>query len=172
MSLLGVVRYFNGYLDISVKGDCAEQFINICTKNKITVWRIRKKLGNLTLRILVSDYKNIRKLRKDLKLKLKIRIIKKHGIRFKIYKYRKRKGIAVGLIFFFVFLIFMSNFIWTIEIKGNDKISKNEIISVCRELHVYEGIYKRNIDTYDLPLKLILNLNGIAGLPLTLREAS
>ena len=86
MSLLGLFRYFSGYVDISVKGDCAEQFINICTKNKVNVWRVRNELGTLKMRMSVNDYKQVRKLRKDLKLKLKIKIDKKHGIRFKIHK--------------------------------------------------------------------------------------
>lgn len=162
MSLLGIVRYLNGYLDISVKGDCAEQLINICTRNNVTVWRVRKELGTLKFRISVKDYKHIRKLRKQLKLRLEIKILKKHGIRFKIYRYRKRKGLLVGLILFFALLIFMNNFIWTIEIKGNKTIASEKIISACKELGVYEGVYKKRVDTYNLPLKLILNLDGIA----------
>jgi len=162
LSLLGIFRYLSGYVDICVKGDCAEQFINLCAKQKITVWRIRKELGILKMRMSVKDYKQIRALRKKSRLKFKITLIKKHGIRFHIYKYRKRKGILVGLILFFAFLIFMSNFIWTIEVKGNKEIQYEKIISTCRELGIYDGVYKGNIDTYNLPIKLILKLDGIA----------
>ena len=162
MSLLGLFRYFSGYVDISVKGDCAEQFINICTKNKVNVWRVRNELGTLKMRMSVNDYKQVRKLRKDLKLKLKIKIDKKHGIRFKIHKYQKRKGLLVGLVLFFAFLVFMGEFIWIFEIKGNSNLESEKIISACKKLGVYEGINKNNIDTYNLPLKLILNVDGIA----------
>ncbi len=162
MSLLGIFRYLTGYLDISISGDCTEQFINLCTKNNISVWHVRKEFGLLKIRMSVKDYKNIRNLKKELKVKLKIKILKKHGIRFKIHKYRKRKGIFVGLVIFFAFLIFMSNFIWTIEIKGNKTIENEKIISVCKELGVYEGVLKKNVDAYNLPLELILKLDGIA----------
>ena len=162
MSLVKILRFINGYLDISVKGDCAEQFINLCTKNNLSVWRVRKELGTLKMRISVKDYKKIRRIKRELKVKLKVKIIKKHGIRFKIHKYRKRKGIAVGLLLFFAFLIFMSNFLWTIEVKGNKIIKTEEILSATKTLGVYEGVYKGKIDTYNLPLKLILKKEGIA----------
>ena len=134
MSLLGVFRYFSGYVDISVKGDCAEQLINICTKNKVNVWRVRKELGVLKMRMLVKDYKQVRKFRKELRLNFKIKIEKKHGIRFKIHKYRKRRGLMVGLVLFFAFLIFMGEFIWMFEIKGNNIVESKKIISACKEV--------------------------------------
>ena len=62
-----------------------------------------------------------------------MKINRKKGVPFILNKYKKRKIFVGLLIFIIVGIIVLSNFIWNIEVTGNDKIAKDEILKVVEE---------------------------------------
>lgn len=162
MLLLDGFRYLTGYVQIEITGDFAERFINLCAKHRLSVWNIKRKGDSLVLCTGIKSYKRVRALRKKVKYGIKIRIIKKIGFPFFVRRYRDRKGLLAGVACFFGILYFMSRFIWTIDVVGNDTIPTNEILSVCGELGIREGIFRTQVDAYNLPQEMILKNDGIA----------
>ncbi len=113
--------YLKGYLRIEIEGFYTERFLNICTKEKIKLWQIKRK-NNVVVEtsILKRDFKKLKKIAKKTKSKVKIK--SKNGIPFIVQKYKNRK-VFIFLFFIVILLIFtLSRFIWNIEILGNDKI--------------------------------------------------
>ena len=85
-----IFSYILGYLSISVEGYYIERFINICKNNKIAIWNLKRdKDIKLYLRIGIRDFKNVCKVAK--KTKCKIKIVNKRGVPFLVHKYKKRK---------------------------------------------------------------------------------
>ena len=162
MFLLDIIRFVRGYVRIKVSSDGAERFINLCSKNKIPIWDIKKCPQGFFVSIKIKDYKSLRKLRKNINFPPKFNIYKKYGLPFILKSYEKRKGIAVGIVLSLLFLNYLSSFIWDIKVIGNEQISTNEIIAACEELGVKKGIRKKKIDTYNLKPSLILKCDGIA----------
>ena len=70
----------------------------------------------------------------------------KKGIPFYLNKYKKRKIFAMGLIVIFIIIIISSNFIWNVEIIGNEKIPKDELIKDLKMQGLEVGKLKKNIN--------------------------
>ena len=142
MSLLNIIRFAEGYVRIRIKGDGAERFLNMCAKNKISVWNIKRSQKDLLVNLKIKDYKKIRILRRTFKFPPSFKIHKKYGLPFIISSYKKRKGIAVGILLSILILYFLSGYIWDVKVEGNENIPSQNIITACEELGIKKGIRK------------------------------
>ena len=89
----------------------------------------------------IKDLKKVAQIAKQTKCKMKI--IKKKGLPFLFNRYRKRKLFFVFLLVIIFGLGISSNFVWNIEVEGNEKISKEEIINELKEQGVLLEAGKR-----------------------------
>ncbi len=117
-----IQNYITGYLRISIEGYYIERFINICRKENIPVWNIKKEKDiRLAFNIKIKDFKKICKIAKTTKCKLKIK--KKKGFPFILNRYKKRKIFAIFLILVIILIGMSSNYVWNIEVieeNGNN----------------------------------------------------
>lgn len=67
-----IFGYIMGYLKIIVEGYYIERFINICKNNKIAIWNLKRKNVKLSLKLRIRDFKEICKIAKKTKCKVKI----------------------------------------------------------------------------------------------------
>lgn len=148
-------NFLLGYLQIEVEGFFIERFFNMCAKEKIKTWGTkRKNQVTVITKISIDDFKRIRKIAKKTKTKVKIK--KKRGIIFEIKKYKNRK-VFIFLFFILVLsIITLSNFVWNIEIIGNEKISKEEIIKTLSQNGLKQGSLKSSINTKKIIEKMRL----------------
>lgn len=153
--LVYIYRFFCGYVTIKIFGDFPERFINICAFNRIQLWNIRRKKDCIFAKVSVKDYFKIRNVKKNRSVHIKL--INKKGVYFAIKPYFKRKGFFVGIIMFFLIIVFLSQFIWNIEVIGNKTIDRKDIIKSCEEIGIKEGVPAAAIDTNSARLKLLLN---------------
>lgn len=161
MFLKILLNYILGYVNIKVEGFFIERFINICISKKILLWNMkREKSTILYANIGIQDYKKLKKIAK--KTKTRINIQSKKGMPFLLHRYRKRK-IFVGLLaIIFIALFMMSKFIWNIEIKGNTRISKTEIMEELNKNGLKIGTYKRKLNANSVINKVRLDRGDIA----------
>lgn len=161
MFLKILLNYILGYVNIKVEGFFIERFINICISKKILLWNMkREKSTILYANIGIQDYKKLKNIAK--KTKTRINIQSKKGMPFLLHRYRKRK-IFVGLLaIIFIALFMMSKFIWNIEIKGNTRISKTEIMEELNKNGLKIGTYKRKLNANSVINKVRLDRGDIA----------
>ena len=153
--------YILGYATISVEGYFIERFINICISKNIFLWNMkRKKSSFLFTNIAVKDFKKIRKIAKTTKCHVKIE--KKKGIPFLLNRYKKRKIFIGLLIAIFMIIVVLSNFVWNIEIIGNNNILQEEILSDLNEYGLKTGMLKVKVNTKDVINNIRLNRDDIA----------
>ena len=163
-----IYMFFVGFVTINVEGFFIERFLNICKNKKIFLQDLQRKNSTyIKVKILKSDFREIRCIAK--KTKCKIKIEKKSGFPFFINKYRKRKvfAIAVLVIAFFIFII--TKFVWNIEILGNETVSSEEILKLLSEYGVEEGILKSKIDTQKISNLIRLNRNEFSWIGITVK---
>ena len=116
--------YILGYARIVIEGYFIERLMNLCLKNGIVLWNSkRKKVTILEINVGIKDFRNLIKLAKQSKCKVKIK--QKRGLPFIFNRYKKRKIFALFLVIVIIGIISLSNFIWNIEIRGNQIISKD-----------------------------------------------
>lgn len=154
-------HYIKGYVRIKIEGYFIEKFINICTNRNIRIWNIKKESDSiLYANINIKDFKDIRKIANKTKCRVKIK--SKKGVPFIINKYKKRKAFIVVLIVISILIFMSSNFIWNIEVKGNNKISKDEIINLLKDEGIEIGKLKNKINTKKIIEDIRLKREDIA----------
>jgi similar to stage IV sporulation protein len=114
--LLSVIKYFKGYVYVRLSGYAPERFLNLCGSRDILIWNLKSIADGYEFCISVAGFKQLRPILK--KTRTHIRIIKKYGMPFELYHYRKRKMFAMGMILFAGLLYYLSGFIWNIEVNG------------------------------------------------------
>ncbi|MEG0770936.1 MAG: sporulation protein YqfD [Clostridia bacterium] len=141
-----------GYLHIKISGKFPERLLNILSQNDIRLWNI-KKINEVYFAIIkISDFKKLRHF--VFVTKTKVKIIKKSGLPFLVYRYRARYGILIGIVVFIAMMIILNIFVWDIKVQGNTTISKQEIVSILEKNGVKTPIVKKNIDVSKLELSL------------------
>ena len=156
-----LLNYILGYVTIEVEGYFIERFINICNNQKIFLWNMERKHSTIIrINIGIKDFKKIKQIAK--KTKCRVKIQKKKGIPFILHKYKKRKIFALFFAFLIVAVITLSNFIWNIEVTGNEKISSEEIIKDLAESNFKVGTSKVNLNTKNIIDKLRLKRSDLA----------
>ncbi len=153
-------RYLSGYLTIILCGENAERVLNVAAKCGINIWNLRCKKGNIIGNISVKNFVKLRSAKRGIKCKVKI--LQKRGLVFKTQKYINRTGFLIGIIIFFAILFTLSNFVWIINVEGNTNISTAEILDSCKKIGIYEGIYKKKINTKYDSQRLLLMQKGLA----------
>lgn len=156
-----IMYYLLGYATISVEGYFIERFINICISKNILLWNMkRKKSSFLYTNIAIKDFKKIRQIAKTTKCHVKIE--KKKGLPFVLNKYKKRK-IFIGLLIAVIFIIIgLSNFVWNIEIIGDNNIPKEELLSELNQYGLKIGMLKNKVDTKEIISNVRLHRDDIA----------
>lgn len=161
MILKLIYMFFAGYVYVSVEGFFIERFINICRNNNIWLQDLhRENNAYIKFKLLKSDFKEIRHIAK--KAKCKVKIEKKKGVPFVINRYRKRKIFAVAILAIAIFIFILTKFIWNIEVQGNEKISKDEILNIVKEYGISVGSYKSKIDTKKISNLIRLKRDDLA----------
>ncbi len=85
--MLWIYRFICGFLTVEVSGDIAENILNICAKNGIPLWGIKRTGKKLCCRMTIKSFKLLPKVRKN--SGIRIHILKKYGIPFIAARYKK-----------------------------------------------------------------------------------
>ena len=163
-----LLNYILGYVRITVEGYYIERFINICRKNKIIIWNLKRdKSVRLNLNIGIKDFKKIKKIAK--KTKCKVKIIKKKGLPFLFNRYKKRKIFFGFLLLILVLIGISSNFIWNIEIKIENAEQLDNIYEDITSAGLETGKMKNKINTKEIINQIRLKRNDIAWMGIELK---
>jgi len=156
-----LVNYALGFVDIVVEGYYIERFINICAAKGIFLWNLKRdKATILYARVGKEDFKRLKQVCRKTGCKMKIN--HKRGLPFILHQYKKRKIFASLLIVIFCVIVSLSNFVWNIEVVGNDTISKEEILQVASDVGLSIGKFKHKIETKEVINRLRLERDDIA----------
>lgn len=163
-----LLGYFLGYLKISVEGYYIERFINICKNNKIAIWNLkRNKDISIQFKARINEFKEICKIAK--KTKCKVKIESKKGVPFLLNKYKKRKIFLFFLIFLLIIIALSSNFVWNVEItEENGEVLAN-IEKDIEEAGLKIGKIKSKINTKEIINQIRLKREDIAWMGIELK---
>ena len=156
-----IVQYISGYVDIKIEGYYIERFINICTTKQILLWNLKRE-NSITLHASVElkRFKELKEVCKKTKCKMKIE--GKKGLPFTLKKYKKRKFFIALLLIIVLIIIGLSNFIWNIEVVGNETISTDEILDLAGSKGLTIGKLKGNINTDEIINSIRLERDDVA----------
>ena len=150
-----------GYMTIEIEGYFIERFVNICNSKNIFLWNM-KKINSTIIRVNIGihDFKKLKPITKKTKCRVKIK--SKRGMPFILHKYKKRKIFFLLFIIIVITTIILSNFIWNIEITGNENISLEEISKVLQENNFKVGTSKIGLNTKNIIEQIRLDREDVA----------
>ncbi len=158
--MLFLYRFFCGVLDIEFSGIYPEKILNLCAKNKISIWSAKFKNGKICCKITVRDFLKLPNILKNSGIRTHIK--KKNGFPFFFKKYEKRFGVFSGLLIFFAFLYIMSGYVWVIDVVGNTRTETKDILKVCEEIGIKPGTKIKSISQKNAAQQMLLKLDTLA----------
>ena len=163
-----LLNYFIGYVKISVEGYFVERFINLCISHHILLWNSKRKKDTLLHTCMsINDFKKLSKIAKQTKCKIKIE--EKKGLPFLFHKYKRRKIFFLFLMLMVIGMMVLSNFVWNIEIQGNETIPTEDLLQTIEQEGLKIGVWKNDIDTKEIINKLRLDRDDLAWVGISLK---
>lgn len=168
MLLKIIYNYIIGYVTVTIEGLFIERFINICISKKIFLWNSeREKNTILHTNISILDFRRIRKIAQ--KTKCRVHIKAKKGLPFIFKKYKKRKIFFASLLVIIIAIFVSSQFVWNIEVSGNEKISTEEVIADLEQAGLSTGMWKSNINLADVINEVRLKNSNVSWIGIELK---
>lgn len=156
-----VWKFLNGYVIVTVEGFFLEKFTNLCAINSLPFWNI-KRYGNAKMvgRTTIKGFKQMRFQAK--KCGCRVSIGKKRGTPFFLHRYRKRKIFVIGFLIFLVCIKVAGMFVWSVNITGNENVSKQEILEVLNKLGVKQWALKSSLRVRELAELFMIERDDIS----------
>lgn len=154
-------NYFKGYVIIRVEGLTLEKFINLAVNQDIYLWDIsRIEYTVLEGKVSIEGFKLLKEVVK--KVGCRIYIVEKNGVPFLLEKLKRRKMFGFGFLLFIGLIIFLTSFIWSIEVIGNEKLVEEDILNFLQDVDVTTGKIKYSIDIDKLRNQMLDNFNNLS----------
>lgn len=154
-----LMNYCKGHIRIRVVGGAYERFLNLCAYNKIQLWDLESTDGSYEMNISLKDLKKIRPFVR--KSRTKVRIVKKYGLPFFLYRNRRRKLTGIGIIMGCFLLWVMTCFIWNVTLEGNHQLTQDLLLDFLSREQVIQGTPKSKIDCKSLAAKMRLEFDQL-----------
>lgn len=167
--IYSLFNYIKGYLRLKFTGADKIRFLNLCKNNNLDVWNVCSydDTDHITFSTSIKSFYKMRKIRR--KCRGNLVITEKHGIAFKIRKYRKRIFFLVGTIIFFVLIKIISLYIWNISFDGNYSYTDVELMNFLNDNAIHNGLKKSEIDCEGIEFLIRKQYNDITWVSVEMR---
>ena len=160
--LLGIIRFFKGTVSFRAQGRSSERLLNLTAQRGVLLWNVRPSPQGLEGEMAARDYRRIRPLAR--KAAVRTTVLKKSGFPFLAAAYRGRAGLAVGAALGAALLVFLSQFLWTIDVVGQEHVSEARLRTLLAESGVKTGALCRGVDAGQVKRDILLKVEDISWL--------
>ena len=136
--LVSLIRFTYGYVVIRISGSRPGTFVNKLVRCGMNVWGIRSHEGDIICRIRLSDTYTVMQMSRD--SSCRVRIVKKRGLPFILYKNKRRSGLVFGAAAAALIFYLLSLSIWNINICEFDTMSRTAVLETLHRVGFYEGV--------------------------------
>lgn len=155
-----VYKHLFGVINFKATGDNTIKFVNDIRKSNFICKDLCISNNEVRGRIYGKDYNSVCEISK--KNSLEIEIEKKHGINYKILRYRKRVGIIAGLIISLAIILFLSNSILKIRIVGCEGEVYDNVYNSITACGITPGKFIPAIDFDEIERNIVMNVDNVS----------
>ncbi len=161
MFLIKIFTYIKGFVRVSVTGRFVERFLNVCMNRNIYVWNIKNRGSELLhVNMSIDGFKQMPSV--AFKTKTKVKIISRHGLPFVLNKHKKRKVFLIAGTAAIMAFMFITSFVWVIEVDGNEKVSDEIIITALENNGFKIGNLRYGNDISALQNKMMMDVEELS----------
>ncbi len=154
------IVFLGGYRVFKVRREAAAELMNLCQSYGY-VYRDSRFEGDFLL-FSVSLFVSRRLERKCRERSIELIAVSERGLPAIFSRYRRRYGIAVGILLFAAIIFFSGRVIWDIRVRGNEKLSDEQVISELSACGFSIGDVRRQVDTGALENRVMIYSDDIA----------
>ena len=159
--MIKIITFIKGFVRVSVSGKFVERFLNICMNRDIYVWNIKNRGTELLhLNMTIKGFKQIRPV--AFKSKTRVKIISRHGFPFIINRYKKRKAFVISAILTVFLLLYITSFVWVIDVEGNEKVKTEIILNELKNNGFSVGTLRYGKNISELQNKMMLSVDELS----------
>ena len=162
-----LMNFLRGMVTVRVAGLFPERLINLCAQEGIEFWAM-EWLDEHTLR-LTTRRRAVGRLEE---LAGRAGCVAERetsrGLPDFLGRFRTRYTFLLGLVFALCAVSFLSRFILTVDVTGNETVPDAVILSQLRQLGVRPGVYGPSLDRRELAQQALVGLDGLSWMALNL----
>jgi similar to stage IV sporulation protein len=120
------IEFIFGRVTVKVSGKGLERYLNVLTRNVLHIWSVKRHgTETITFKMRLQDALKIRQYAR--KSECRISFIQRNGAPFLFKRLLKNSGFMLGAAAFLFLILFLSNMIWGIDIKGAKPATEYQI---------------------------------------------
>jgi similar to stage IV sporulation protein len=142
------IEFLSGKVTVRVSGRGIERFLNVLIRNGLIIWNVKRHgTETVTFTMRLADALKIRKYARE--KECSITFLKRAGMPFLFKRLLKNSGFIGGAILFLLIIMFLSNVIWGIEIKGAKPATEYQIRKELDKMGVKIGKVQFFVDNVE-----------------------
>lgn len=136
------------YIIIHIYNGACERFINMCRHKSIEMWDIKRMNEGISAKTTVKDFYRLRDVCRV--TGNRVRVCKRVGMAFTVFKYRKHYSFVVGMLVACILITVWSKFVWDITFVGNSKYTEGVLLEYLNSTGIYAGMLLKDINCADI----------------------
>ncbi len=151
--MIQILRLLKGYVEFCAEGGFPERFINLCNIRGINLWDVKNDGVKVVAFTTEREFQELKIPAENSGMTLKI--IKSYGLKTFSIRHKWRCGAVLGIALAFCFWIFMSGFIWEVEVLATEGVNVEDFTESLSDLGVKIGARKSKIDIIQVQNQLM-----------------
>lgn len=146
--------WWQGYVTVRLRGPGLERLLNKVADLGIAVFGVERLTTDVVIvRLGVKDFRRLRPLLWG--SQINVSILDRHGAPFVLRRFRMRAFLGVGLVLSLSFSIYLANFIWFIELHGNESLSMSALKVALEDLGLRSGVPRSSVQPREIEAELM-----------------
>jgi similar to stage IV sporulation protein len=142
------IEFISGKVTVKVSGKGIERFLNVLIRNGLIIWNVKRHgTETITFTMRLQDALRIRTYARE--RECSITFLKRAGMPFLFKRLLKNSGFVGGALLFLLLIMFLSNVIWGIEIKGAKPATEYQIRKELDKMGVEIGKVQFFVDNVE-----------------------
>lgn len=163
---MNLVYFFLGSVRVSADYKNITPLLNMCMYCAIPYSDFSADADKVSLCFRLSEYK---KMKREADARgISYTTENKSGLPFILGRYKSRLGLISGIVLAAVIVFASHQFIWDIEVVGNEKMTSNEIVGVLEKYGFSHGSYIPSVNTDKIENRILIDSDSIAWLSINI----
>lgn len=158
--------YVRGLYKVEAQRCCAPRLLSLLAGGNVPFKDILCRDETMSFSVRPADIGRVRLAAERLRIEIKT---ERCGLPRLLYKYRRRMGIPIGALLCAASLFVSSNYVWDINISGNEEIPEEVIMDQLAEHGLYYGAKIKTLDKYGICGRIVLENEKISWLSINMR---